>query len=175
MTQKDDKTTVDSPAEMAEYRARLRHERVDLIEELIQDGFEQGQFDNLPGKGKPLNLNKNPYAADMELANELLKENDLPPVWILQRNEILAKVAKLRAEIERQWAWHQREFGVARSNKDRLTISWDDYCLKWIDEIAELNKGIDAFNLKRPFDNMEIFKLTIATELERVQAPRWLR
>ncbi|WP_420630545.1 DnaJ family domain-containing protein [Candidatus Leptofilum sp.] len=171
----DDETTVDSLADFAEYRSRMRNERADLIEELIQDGFEQGHFDNLPGKGKPLNLNKNPYAADMELANELLKENDLPPVWILQRNEILAKVARLRAEIERQWTWHQREFGVASVNKDRLTISWDDYCLKWIEEIAELNKAIDAFNLKRPFENMEIFKLTIENELKRANAPRWLR
>ena len=171
----DDETTVDSLADFAEYRSRLRNERADLIEEIIQDGFEQGHFDNLPGKGKPLNLKKNLYAADMELANELLKENDLPPVWIMQRNEILAKVAKLRAEIERQWTWHQREFGVASANKGRLTISWDDYCLKWIAEIAELNKAIDAFNLKRPFDNIEIYKLTIDSELKRVNAPRWLR
>ncbi|MEZ4591949.1 MAG: DUF1992 domain-containing protein [Chloroflexota bacterium] len=171
----DDETTVDSLADFAEYRARLRNERADLIEELIQEGFEQGHFDNLPGKGKPLKLNKNPYAADMELANELLKENNLPPVWILQRNELLAKVAKLRAEIERQWGWHQREFAVASANKGRLTISWDDYCLKWIAEIGELNKGIEAFNLKRPFDNIEIFKLTIESELKRVDAPRWLR
>ncbi|MCA9898453.1 MAG: DUF1992 domain-containing protein [Ardenticatenaceae bacterium] len=176
MTQENDEnTTIDSPAAMAEYRTRLRHERADLIEELIQEGFEKGYFDNLPGKGKPLNLNKNPYAADMELANELLKENDLPPVWILQRNEILAKIARLRADIERQWGWHQREFGVAEANKGRLTISWDDYCLKWIAAIAELNKAIEAFNLKRPFDNIEIFKLTVESELKRVGAPRWLR
>ena len=177
MAEKDHETneTVDSLADFAEYRARLRHERADVIEELIQEGFEKGHFDNLPGKGKPLNLNKNPYAADTELANELLKENNLPPVWILQRNEILAKIAKLRSEIERQWTWHQREFGVATNNKDRLTISWDDYCLKWIAEIVELNKSIDAFNLKRPFDNIEIFKLTIESELKRVAAPRWLR
>ena len=93
----------------------------------------------------------------------------------MQRNEILANVAKLRAEIERQWQWHRQEFGVASANKGRLTISWDDYCLKWIPAIVELNKAIDSFNLKRPFDNIEIFKLTIDSELKRVEAPRWLR
>ncbi|MBK8900485.1 MAG: DUF1992 domain-containing protein [Anaerolineaceae bacterium] len=174
MAQQDEKP-VENLAELAEYRARLRNDRQNLIEELIQDGIDNGLFDNLPGKGKPLNLNKNPYAADMELAHELLKENDLPPVWILHRNEILARAAKLRAEIERQWAWHQREFGVASANKGRLTISWDDCCLKWTAEIGELNKAIDAFNLKRPFDHIEIFKLTIDSELKRVGAPRWLR
>ncbi len=174
MKQKDEKPA-ENLADLAEYRARLRHDRQDLIEELIQEGIDNGLFDNLRGKGKPLNLNKNVYAADMELAHELLKENDLPPVWILQRNEILAKVAKLRTEIERQWRWHHQEFGVASANKGKLTISWDDCCLKWIGQMAELNKAIDAFNLKRPFNHIEIFKLTIESELKRVGAPRWLR
>jgi DnaJ family protein C protein 28 len=172
---KKDETAVDNLAELAEYRARLRHERQDLIEELIQEGMESGLFDNLPGKGKPLNLNKNPYGADMQLANELLKENDLPPAWILQRNEILAKLAKLRAEIERQWGWHEREFGIATANKGKLTVCWDDFCEKWLAEIAELNKTIEPFNLKRPFDNIEIFKVNLESELKRANAPRWLR
>lgn len=177
MEKKDETSdiSVDSPADMAEHRARLRHERQQLIDELIQEGMEKGHFDNLPGKGKPLNLKKNPYAADMELANELLKENDLPPAWILQRKEILAKIAKLRAEIGRQWMWHEREFSIATADKGRLTIRWDDYCLKWQNEIADLNKTIDAFNLKRPFDNLEIFKLDLEGELKRAGAPRWLR
>ena len=172
---KKDETAVENLTELAEYRARLRHDRQNLMDELIQEGMDGGLFDNLPGKGKPLNLNKNPYAADMELANELLKENDLPPAWILQRNDILAKIARLRAEIVRQWEWHEREFGIATANKSRLTIRWDDCCLKWINEIVELNKEIDGFNLKRPFDNLEIFKLNLEGELKRANAPRWLR
>ena len=174
MKKKDEKP-VENPAELAEYRARLRHERQDLIDELIQEGMADGLFDNLPGKGRPLNLQRNLYAADMELANELLKENDLPPAWILQRNEILAKIAKLRAEIERQWGWHQREFAVSAASRSQLTIRWDDYCLKWDEAIDELNQAIDTFNLKRPSDNLEIFKLNLEDELKRAGAPRWLR
>ncbi len=166
---------VENPQELAEYRARLREDRQSLIEEIIQEGQEKGLFDNLRGKGKPLNLQKNPYAVDMELANELLKENDLPPAWILQRNKILAKIAKLRAEIERQWAWHQREIAVATANKGQLTLRWDDHCLRWIDDIAALNKGIESFNWKRPLDNLEIFKLNLDDELKRAHAVRWLR
>ncbi len=174
MSKKKNKLPVENPMELAEYRARLRQDRQSLIEELIQEGQENGLFDNLPGKGKPLNLNKNHYAADMALANELLKENDLPPAWILQRNELLAKIAKLRTEIERKWVWHQQEFAVATTNKGQLSIRWDNICLGWIETIAELNKGIDTFNLKRPFDNLEIFKLNLEDELKRANASRWL-
>lgn len=167
---------VGSPAEQAEHHYRMRHEWRDLIDEMIQEGQEQGLFDDLPGKGKPLNLQKNPYEKDMELANRLLKENDLPPGWILQRNAILADWETLRREIGRQWAWHQREFAAAPVEaKGRLTISWDDYCLKWAGEIADLNKRIESFNLKRPLDNMEILKLSLEKELVRAEAPRYLR
>ncbi|HIP72312.1 MAG TPA: DUF1992 domain-containing protein [Anaerolineae bacterium] len=167
---------VGSPTEQAEHHYRMRHERSDLIEELIQEGRERGLFDDLPGKGKPLDLQKNPYEKDMELANKLLKDNDLPPAWILQRNNILADISQLRTDIRRQWAWHEREFAAAPiEGKGRLTISWDDYYLKWVRTVADLNKRIDSFNLKRPLDNLEILKLSLDTELTRANAPRWLR
>lgn len=175
MTKKKQQLPVENPQELAEYRVRLREDRQNLIEEIIQEGQESGLFDNLPGKGKPLNLNKNPYAADMELANELLKENDLPPAWILQRNDILSRIAKLRADIERQWAWHRQEFAVSTANKGQLTIRWDDRCLNWLETITELNKAIESFNFKRPVDNLELFKLNLDDELKRANAPRWLR
>jgi DnaJ homolog subfamily C member 28 len=174
MNEKKNELPVENPQELAEYRVRLREDRQSLIEELIQEAQENGLFDNLPGKGKPLNLNKNLYAADMELANELLKENDLPPAWILQRNEILDKIAKIRMEIKQQWERQQQEFAIATTNKGELTIRWDNACLSWIDEITALNKGIDRFNLKRPFDNLEIFKLSLENELKRANASRWL-
>lgn len=167
---------VGSPVEQAERHYRMRYERQDLIEELIQEGRERGLFDDLPGKGEPLNLQKNPYEKDMELANKLLKENDLPPAWILQRKHILDGINQLRMDIGRQWAWHEREFAAAPiEDKGRLTISWDDYCLKWIETVADLNKRIENFNLKRPLDNLEMLKLSLDTELTRANAPRWLR
>ncbi len=152
--------SVGSPAEQAEHHYRMRHERQDLLEELIQEGRERGLFADLAGQGKPLNLQKNPYEKDMELANKLLKENDLPPAWILQRNGILDDIRQLRVDIKRQWAWHEREFAAAPAEgKGRLTISWDDYCLEWIARVADLNKRIESFNFKRPLYNLEIPKL----------------
>ncbi len=166
----------DSPAEQAEYHYRMRHERQDLIEELIQEGQERGLFANLPGQGKPLNLQKNPYEKDMELANKLLKENDLPPAWILQRKRILAGIDQLRADIRRQWAWHERAFAAAPAeDKGRLTISWDDYCREWSARVADLNRQIENFNLKRPLDHLEILKLHLDRELAQANAPRYLR
>ena len=174
MQKKNDKPDENSPAARAEYHDRMRNDWDDLMEELIQDGKDKGMFDNLAGKGKPLKLGKNLFEGDMAFAHELMKENDIPPAWIQERNGILEETAALRTHMERQWAWHQREMANAGlGEKGRVTISWDDYCLKWIATIAKLNKRIVTYNLKRPLENMELFKLDLNDELARIEAPRY--
>ena len=101
--------SVDHPETMAERRARIRHDWDNLIEDLIAEGQKQGVFDNLPGEGKPLKLKKNPYAPEMDLAHQLLKDNDLRPTWITLRNELLEQIRLLRLEIEHTWERHERE------------------------------------------------------------------
>lgn len=161
----------------AKHQFRMRNDWDNLIEDMIQDGQEQGMFDDLPGKGKPLNLNKRVFGAELDLAHSLMKDNDLAPAWILNRNQIVEKIGALRADIQRKWTRHEREFRVIQDvvHRDGLTLSWDDACQKWLDDIEKLNKQISDFNLKRPLDNMEIFKLDLESELKQVGAPRWLR
>jgi len=40
------------------HRQRIRHDWDNLIEDIIAEGRDRGLFDNLKGKGKPLDLNK---------------------------------------------------------------------------------------------------------------------
>ena len=55
----------------------------DLVSQRIEEARRNGAFDNLPGKGKPLEVRPEPFVpADMQMANSLLKNNDLVPVWI---------------------------------------------------------------------------------------------
>jgi hypothetical protein len=134
-------------------------------------------FDNLPGKGKPLNLKRNPYAVDSELAHDLLRRNDLKPAWIMQRQAIYDQIQSTRDDIARQWQRFDSEYRFAPSAvvRSTLEIRWDDMCLGWDTEIKAINRMIADFNLKRPSSNTEIFKLTLERELQRVEARRWLR
>jgi len=170
-------TPPDDPESLAEHRARMRHDWSNLIEDLIEEGRQSGAFDNLPGRGKPLNLNKNPYGRELEAAHNLLKNNELIPAWIAERNAVLQQIASLREEIKRVWTRHEHEFQHAQAEGHRgaLTISWDDACQKWEAKIKDINKRIDTFNLKRPSNTLEIFKLKMEEELDRVGAKRWLR
>ncbi|MCP5095935.1 MAG: DUF1992 domain-containing protein [Chloroflexi bacterium] len=173
----DDGLNEDKPIDKAKHKFRMRHDWNNLIDDIIQDGQADGIFDNLKGKGKPLNLNKSVFGQELELAHGLMKENDLTPLWISNRNNINEKIKNLRKDIERVWTRHEREFRVIQdlTHRGSLTISWDDACLRWIGEIDDINKDISNYNLKRPIDNLEIMKLELERELKRIDAPRWLR
>ena len=172
-----DKREDENSSDELNHRHRLRHDWDNLIEDIIGEGVNRGVFENLKGKGKPLDLSKNFFAKEQELAHSLLKENEVAPAWIMQRNDILAQQAKLRAEMARKWAGHERAFQVAADSeaRGRLTISWDDACLEWLAQIEKLNQEIRNYNLKRPSDRLELFQVKLEKELERIGAPRWLR
>jgi DnaJ homolog subfamily C member 28 len=160
-----------------EHRARMRSDWQNLIEDLIEDGRQKGVFDNLAGQGKPLDLSTNPYEGDRALANKLLRENDLKPAWIMQRDYIQEQVVRLRQQIERQWQHHARAYRLAGSpiQLDALVISWDDACLAWEAQMVAINKQIDTYNLKRPSERLEMFKLRLEEELTRAGARRYLK
>lgn len=161
---------------LAEHRMRMRLDWNNLIEDMIQEGLEKGSFDDLSGKGKPLNLKKNPYGAEWELAHHLMKENDVLPPWIAHRNEISAQTEQFRTDAAREWARHEQAFRYAQSkgHKDALSVSWDDVCRQWAAELVALNKQIRDFNLGRPSEGLEIVTVDLRRELKRLGAKRFL-
>ena len=173
----DPQSEENDPQAKAKHKYRMAHDWRNLIDDLIEEGREQGVFDDLPGKGKPLNLKRNLFAPEKELAHGLLKHNDLKPAWIMARADLTGQIDDLRAEIKRKWDLYEREYrlGQGVAQRSALVIGWDDACLKWAESITELNRQINNFNLKRPSDNLELFKLSLEKELERIGARRYLQ
>jgi len=67
------------------------------IEQIIREGMERGDFDNLKGKGKPLNLND--YFStpeDVRMGFSILKSNDFVPEEV----EIMKELASLKEKID---------------------------------------------------------------------------
>ena len=69
----------------------------DLAEERIRAAQERGEFDNLPGSGKPLHLDVNPWAGDRALAYSILKANGIAPPEIERSREVDAERARADA------------------------------------------------------------------------------
>ena len=71
----------------------------DYIEEQIHQAQERGEFDNLPGFGKPLKLEHNPYEGDKALGYSMLKSNDLAPREIELSKEIRTEYERVEAKL----------------------------------------------------------------------------
>lgn len=66
--------------------------------------MEEGQFENLPGKGKPLDLNTNPHADPAEdTLYRILNKNGCAPEWVELNKEIRSSVASWRLALRRAW------------------------------------------------------------------------
>ena len=60
-----------------------------LVEERIQNAQKEGAFDNLPGKGKPLNLDDDSSVPeDLRLTYKVLKNANCLPIELEMRKEI---------------------------------------------------------------------------------------
>ena len=56
------------------------------IEKIIQNAIERGAFDNLRGKGKPLNLRENPLVAkEWRMAFSMLEQEGFALPWMEDR------------------------------------------------------------------------------------------
>src|SRR5260370_1853071 len=71
----------------------------DYVEEQIQEAQARGEFDNLPGFGKPLDLDSNQFAGDKALAYGMLKQNGFAPPEIELTKEIRSESEKAEAKL----------------------------------------------------------------------------
>ena len=74
-----------------------------FIDEQIRKAIEDGEFDNLPGKGKPLDLK--PYfetPEDLRMAYSILKSNNFVPEEVETLKEIEALKKRLEASSDEE-------------------------------------------------------------------------
>ena len=76
-----------------------------VAEGKIQEAIEEGKFDNLPGKGKPIVFDDDMSTpAHIRMANKVLKNAGALPEWIQIRKDILEEkeeIAKLKTRLIR--------------------------------------------------------------------------
>lgn len=98
-----------------EIEARERAIR-SLVEDRIQAAMEAGAFDNLPGKGRPLKLEENPFVPpELRLAYKVLADANFAPDWIELDKKVRAAREELKALQERHVTWLRRKADDARS------------------------------------------------------------
>ena len=102
-----------------------------IAELRIRDAMEQGKFDDLPGAGKPLDMEE--YFAvpeDMRMAYTILKNANVPPAEVELLKEIAAlkvALAETRDEtrkrlLQRTLAYRQTEVAMRLERSRRLRL-----------------------------------------------------
>ena len=72
---------------------------LEFVEEQIQEAQARGEFDNLPGFGKPLKLDESLFIGDKAMAYSLLKSNGFAPPEIELAKEIRSAFEKAEANL----------------------------------------------------------------------------
>jgi DnaJ family protein C protein 28 len=164
-----------SPTEVAR-----RRDRESWIDQQIREAQERGEFDNLPGKGRPLDLTPNPYAQDQELAFKILKDAGYAPEWIELDKAIRRKLEAARARLTRRREWCQarlreltdeaagsagRSKGWAEAERDRVLAGWEQAITAFEEEAEAINKEITELNLKVPSSRFQRPKVDAGREV----------
>ena len=133
------------------------------VSQQIQEAMVRGDFDNLPGKGKPQRMEDNPFIPrEVRMVNQMLKDNGYAPRWIEVDKEIRAEneqVEKLIANIKGRRkrlaaiirAQPLRHDAIRRAFELERTRALETY----ISQLEALNKKIQRFNLMAPGGNKQ--------------------
>ena len=116
-----------------------------IVEQRIKEAMEKGEFDNLPGKGRPIPLEDDSHVPeDLRLAYKLLKNADCLPPELLEKKEILQMedmLATIPDVKERYKLIKKINFKIMKLNvmgrKSPLLEEKQIYYEKLIDKIAE--------------------------------------
>ena len=146
------------------------------IDQQIREAHERGEFDNLPGKGRPLDLTPNPYAQDRELAYKILKDAGFAPEWIELDKAIRGRLDRARSTLARRWMWRSERLSDmalqsgrwAEAERERVHTSWAQAVTEFKEEIAGLNREIAELNLKVPSTQFQRSSLNASAEIERL-------
>jgi DnaJ family protein C protein 28 len=135
-------------------------------EDQIRKAMEEGKFDNLPGKGKPLPLDENPYENPAwQMAHHILKTGGFTLPWMETRREIEEELAAARAALGRAYTWRQAALAEQRSYS-MVETEWKRAVDDFRQKIAALNKRIFSYNLEVPSEQFQLLSIHAERDLE---------
>lgn len=147
------------------------------IDQEIREAQERGEFDNLVGRGKPIDLTPNPYAKGQELAFKVLKDAGYAPEWIELDKAIRQKLERARAVLLQQWEWRATRLGElsgqldswSKAEQRRVLAGWQRTVMAFELELEAINREIAELNLKAPSSGFHRSKLDLARELASLE------
>jgi DnaJ family protein C protein 28 len=145
----------------------------EIVERQIAEAQERGEFDDLPGKGRPLDLTENPFAdPEWRVAYKILQDHGFTLDWIELDKGIRAELEACRGQLLQSKCWCERamaqlghqESCCAQEEKARAQSTWEQALETFAGQVAQINKKIELLNLKVPLVNLQRLKISVDEE-----------
>ncbi|EDW36957.1 GL25975 [Drosophila persimilis] len=136
-----------------------------VVEDLIQEAMSKGDFNNLNGSGKPLSSaqSQNPYLDfTTHKLNKIMLDNGFTPEWITLGKEIRDARMQLLKTVRKERVY----YGDWPLQNAEEQAAWLRFTQDHEEEVQELNKMIDKYNLIVPILKNQFFRY----RLDRVAA-----
>ena len=165
---------VEQPVKVAERKDRQDWES--WIDQQIREAQERGAFDQLPGRGRPLDLTPNPYARDQYLAFKILKNAGCAPEWIELDKVVRGKLEAALATLARRWDRREtrlsqlacRPGSESEVERQQVEASWLSAVAAFEAEVQGINREIAELNLKVPSPRFQRSKVDPCREVDRL-------
>lgn len=139
------------------------------VDRAIREAMERGEFANLPGEGKPMELYEDAFTPDdLQLAYGILKDNDLAPDWIVAGKELTAKTEGWQKSLSRTFANYQTALKDPQRHME-ADAAWKRAQDKLRENLARLNSEITSYNLKVPPGIQHRGLLSFEREIEQLR------
>ena len=145
------------------------------VNKQIEEAMERGEFRDLPGKGKPLKLDTNPFLTPQaRMTNRLLKENGFSPRWVELEKEIKQEKAQLERVLINLKARRERLAAIVQQYPQRCEVVRRTFeherargIAQYSEKLENLNRKIQRVNLLMPTRNRQYALVNRAQALVR--------
>jgi DnaJ family protein C protein 28 len=134
---------------------------------LIEEQIARLDLDNLPNRGRPLNLEDNPYADPSEdAAHRLIKHAGYTLPWIEEGHRIDRELVAARYKLEQARAEYLelRDAQICAGHQ-WVEGTWLAAVREFKQQVNQINRQIRDYNLKVPAASLQKFSVRVAEEL----------
>ena len=125
-----------------------------VAEHKIQEAIDEGKFDNLPGKGKPLVFDDDPMTpAHLRLANKVLKNANVLPEWMQAQHDLnneRQEIARLLERARREYRQRREKGEKSTREASQFAIWYTNTRSDYLRRLKSVNTGILKLSLIAP-------------------------
>ncbi|MGE5397247.1 MAG: DnaJ family domain-containing protein [Chitinophagales bacterium] len=143
----------------------------DLVGAIMAKAIADGEFENLKGAGKPIELDVYPMEPmELKMVHKILKDNGYAPYWIELNKEINILRERMEKEIDSFKKYTQIVFSEKRSRlaMARYEQKKKNFYIVIRDSLEKISKKILDFNLNCPVLELGRSNFNVENEMNRI-------